>query len=297
MDIAHLRSFTAVAEHMGFRRAAERLFLSQPTISAHVAALERELGATLFDRSGRRTRLTAEGERLLPYAQRLLALHDEAARSVGAWRQQYDERLRLIASIFVAASVLPIALRRFAAERPRVELSLRTAFSREVVAALAAGDAELGLSRLPPAGEGVEGRRLIREPVLAAAPAAWGGISMAEALQAGPLLTHNHPGYWDRVLARIAALGFSARAMEVRQVDVTRRLIAEGIGWSFLPRSAVVDLAQQGGPLRVVPPLPGLALPEAETWALWPEGRVPTASGERLVALVAEAVAGATAGE
>ena len=282
MDPRHLRTFVAVAEQASFRGAAERLFLSQPTVTAHIQALEREVGTEMIDRSGRRARLTPAGERLLPYARRMLALEAEAGEEIRAWHLRYDERLRIVSSIFVAASALPVAMRRLLAERPRVDIVLRTGFSREVVEAVAAREAELGLSRVPPQGEGLVGRQLLAEPVVAVAPASWGDVSLADTLAAYPLLTHNHPGYWDRLLAQLQALGLQVRPMEVRQVDVTRRLIEEGLGMSFLPLSAV-----SGNPaVRVLDPVEGLELPEAGTWALWPVDRTPSAACARLLELM-----------
>jgi|GEM_PF-136884 len=286
LDLRHLRSFVAVAEQLHFRRAAERLFLSQPTVTAHIQALEREAAAELFARGGGRVRLAPAGERLLPYARRMLALEAEAGLEIRAWRLRFDERLRIAASIFVAGSALPPALGRLLAERPRVDVALRTAFSAEVVAAVAGLEADLGLSRVAPAGEGGAGRRLMAEPVVAVAPAAWGDVSLADALDAHPLLTHNHPGYWDRLLAHLQAFGLPVRPMEVRQVEVTKRLIEEGLGLSFLPRSAVAaDLGPRRA-LREVPPCAGLQLPEAGTWAVWPVDRPPSPTGERLLELL-----------
>lgn len=285
MEIRHLRTFVAVAEQMSFRRAADRLFVSQPTVTAHVAALEAEVGARVFERRPRLA-LTAVGEALLPYARRLLALHAEAEEHLAAVRAGRHERLRLVASIFVAASTLPHALRVLLAERPQLQLSLRTAFSPQVLQAVTDGDADLGLSRLAPTGRAVDGLRLCVDPVVAVAPAAWGPVALDAALAAHPLFTHNHPGYWDRLLAHLRALGLPVRAMEVRQVDVTRRLMAEGLGLSFLPLSAVAaDLRART--LRRVAPVPGLVLPRAGTWALWPRGRPPGGAGQRLVEILA----------
>jgi LysR family transcriptional repressor of citA len=288
VDPRHLRSFLAVAEQGSFRRAAERLYLSQPTVTAHIQALEREVGAALLRRGGRAARLTPLGERLLPYARRILALEREAVEELRAWRLGYDERLRVVCSIFVAASALPRALRRLLEERPRVDVALRTAFSADVLRAVAEGEADLGLSRLPPPGQGLEGRQVVREPVVAVAPAAWGPVALGDALARHPLLTHNHPGYWDRLLAQLQALGLTVRPMEVRQVEVTRRLVEEGLGLSFLPRSAV-----EGSPgLQVLEVPPALRLPEVGTWAVWPAGHPPSPAGERLVVLLAERMIG-----
>jgi LysR family transcriptional repressor of citA len=288
MDPRHLRSFVAVAERLHFREAAERLSLSQPTVTGHIQALENEVGAPLFDRQGRRVALTPTGERLLPFARRLLALDAEAEAEVRSWRLRYDERLHVVSSIFVAASVLPGALRRLLAERPRTDVALRTAFSQDVVTAIREGDGDLGFSRLEPRGSGIGARRLLREPVLAVAPAAWGRLGLAEALAAHPLLAHNHPGYWDRLLAQLEVLKLPCQPLEVRQVEVTRRLLAEGLGLSFLPRSAVAEELAAGSlrPLRLPA---GLRLPSVGTWALWPGGRGPTPAASRLIDLVAAA--------
>ncbi|MEV6550660.1 LysR family transcriptional regulator [Streptomyces sp. NPDC051597] len=77
IDPRLLRAFTAVAEELHFTRAAARLFVAQQALSRDVRRLERDLGAELFVRTTRAVELTADGERLLPYARRVLAAHDE----------------------------------------------------------------------------------------------------------------------------------------------------------------------------------------------------------------------------
>lgn len=77
IDPRLLRAFVAVAEELHFTRAAARLYVAQQALSRDIRRLERELGADLFVRSTRRVTLSADGERLLPYARRVLAAHDE----------------------------------------------------------------------------------------------------------------------------------------------------------------------------------------------------------------------------
>ncbi|WP_051845282.1 LysR family transcriptional regulator [Streptomyces globisporus] len=77
IDPRLLRAFTAVAEELHFTRAAARLYLAQQALSRDIRRLERELGTELFVRTTRQVALTADGERLLPYARRVLAAHDE----------------------------------------------------------------------------------------------------------------------------------------------------------------------------------------------------------------------------
>src|SRR2546426_7138926 len=84
LDPRLLRAFLAVAEELHFTRAAARLYVAQQALSRDVRRLERELGAQLFVRSTRQVALTAEGERLLPYARRVLAAHEELAAAFRA---------------------------------------------------------------------------------------------------------------------------------------------------------------------------------------------------------------------
>ncbi|MFC8294541.1 LysR family transcriptional regulator [Streptomyces sp. NPDC057242] len=79
-----LRAFTAVAEELHFTRAAARLYVAQQALSRDVRRLERELGAELFVRTTRQVSLTPDGERLLPYARRVLAAHDELSEAFRA---------------------------------------------------------------------------------------------------------------------------------------------------------------------------------------------------------------------
>lgn len=84
IDPRLLRAFTAVAEELHFTRAAARLYLAQQALSRDIRRLERELGAELFVRTTRQVALTADGERLLPYARRVLAAHDELGEAFRA---------------------------------------------------------------------------------------------------------------------------------------------------------------------------------------------------------------------
>src|ERR1700687_6430007 len=86
MNLNHLFLFRAVAETGGFSRAAERIHVSQPAISMQVGELEAQLGLTLFHRLGRGVKLTAGGQLLLGYAQRVGAFAGEAERAAGEGR-------------------------------------------------------------------------------------------------------------------------------------------------------------------------------------------------------------------
>ncbi len=147
MDLRHLRAFVAVAEELHFGRAARRLGIAQPPLSLTIRQLERELNTRLFERSSRKVALTREGTALVEGAQRLL-------RGVVDWKQDAISMSRgdqgLLRIGFVSASMdgkLPEAIRRFRADRPRVEFELRLMDSETQKGALRRRELDLGILR------------------------------------------------------------------------------------------------------------------------------------------------------
>ncbi len=119
-DPVLLRSFVAVVDCGNFTRAAERLHLTQSTVSQQIRRLEDAVACQLLDRDQRRVVATAEGERLLAYARRILALHEEAADVL--INQQSDGVLRLgVPEDFAAERLMPL-LSAFVVAYPRVRL-------------------------------------------------------------------------------------------------------------------------------------------------------------------------------
>lgn len=125
MELKLLQTFLAVARRLSFHRAAEEQHFSQSTISAHIRELEEELGRPLFDRLGRRIRLTEAGERLVDYAKRMLELDEEArAELTGAGEVRTTLTVRIPESL--AVHRLPPVIKEFNRLRPRVSLNVTT---------------------------------------------------------------------------------------------------------------------------------------------------------------------------
>ncbi|WP_030614486.1 LysR family transcriptional regulator [Streptomyces sclerotialus] len=117
-----LRAFTAVADELHFTRAAARLYVAQQALSRDIRRLERDLGATLFLRTTRQVRLTPEGERLLPYAQRVLAAHDELA---AAFHGGADRERPLLVDVGAPVGTAYRVLERARAAAPDLEFAAR----------------------------------------------------------------------------------------------------------------------------------------------------------------------------
>lgn len=136
MELRELETFRAVVEAGGVIKAAARLNRAQSSVTARIRQLEGSLGVQLFDRDGRKLRLTSAGEALLSYSGRLLDLAEEARSAVR--RDSVCGRLRLGAMESVAATRLPRPLADFHRRHPDVAVELQTAPSRELLARLQA---------------------------------------------------------------------------------------------------------------------------------------------------------------
>ena len=149
MDLSKLRIFATVARLGNFTRAAELLYLTQPTVSQQIAALEAQLGASLIERLPRRLRLTPAGEALLPYAEQILALAEEAAEAARAAAGLADRTLRLGAGHALATYLLPNILSRYRARYPKRLVRISVGNTAELLDLVAVDTVELALVGSP----------------------------------------------------------------------------------------------------------------------------------------------------
>lgn len=270
MELRHLRYFVAVARELHFTRAAERLGIAQPPLSVQIRALETELGVHLFDRSNRRVTLTAAGAALLARAEPILAMVDETQRAVQQIGDEERGQLTVAALPTAAGLLLPPAIARFQARYPHVELRVIEGGSTTIVQRMRAGEADIGIIRLP-----VAAPTLHVEPLLAAEEervlvvamghrlARRASVALAE-LADEPFLIGDRaqgPALYDAVIEACHAAGFTPRVVcDGARYETLLRLVAAGLGVALMPRLAV-GLAQR--PVAMValdPPVPAGAL-------------------------------------
>ncbi|MGI5164633.1 LysR family transcriptional regulator [Spirillospora sp. CA-253888] len=166
-----LRYFVTVAEELGFTRAAERLFISQPALSKQIRHLEDGLRVKLFDRDRRTVALTAPGRALLPAARELLRLWDEAQRAVGDAAAAEAAVLTVGLSTSVGRGLLPAVRARFRERRPSWRLRMQQVDWDDATAGLASGEVDLAFVWLPvPGQDGLRVRVVAREPRWVAFP-------------------------------------------------------------------------------------------------------------------------------
>ncbi|MDQ8030883.1 LysR family transcriptional regulator [Bordetella genomosp. 1] len=150
MDLDLLHSFVSVVDAGGFTRAGERVHRTQSTVSQQIRKLEQNLGCALFVRDGRQVRLTEDGERLLGYARRMLALSTEIRVAVSG--QQRAEVVRLGVPDDFAVAALTSQVAAFARAHPEARLSVRCDLSVALARALDRGDLDVALVKRDPQG-------------------------------------------------------------------------------------------------------------------------------------------------
>jgi DNA-binding transcriptional LysR family regulator len=277
MDLRQLAYLVAVAEEASFTRAAERVHISQSGVSAQVRQLERELGAPLIDRSGRRATVTAAGAAALGPARAALAAAEAVRRAVDDVAALV--RGHLVVGMVTGCTVVPLfdALAALRRAHPGVDVALVEDTSDRLVAAVRSGASDVALVGV--AGDvpdGLEARVLVREPVVGAvAPdhplAARAEATLAE-VAAHPLLAlPEGTGIRTAFDRACAARGVTATvALEASAPDAVAGLAARGLGVAVLSASMV-----EGTGLHPV------ALADAEVPALlalvWRPGPSPAA--------------------
>ncbi|EJN12531.1 transcriptional regulator [Bradyrhizobium sp. YR681] len=252
LDFELLRAFVAVADYGGFHRAAERLNLTQSTISQQIKRLEAETRRPLFRRTTRSVALTDEGEMLLGDARRLLQLEEAARERLSAPRLSGTVRLGVVEE--VAGGSLPPALGRFAALHPRVKLEVQIGVSAELIEQLGAGRLDLVFAKRPLGTS--KGRLVWREPLVWAAAETFDlvpGVSLPLAL------------YRERSVSRDAALSAlrdSELAWEIVYTSPSltgvRAAAVAGLAITPLPLSAITSGLRVLGAVEGLPPLPDL---------------------------------------
>jgi DNA-binding transcriptional LysR family regulator len=250
MELRHLRYFVAVAEELHFRRAAERLHISQPPLSQQIRALERELGLTLFERNRRRVTLSPAGESFLPEARAILASVDRAAESA---RRVSRGELGVLSIGFVGSAMfspmLPGILRDFRTGFPDVDLRLRELPTLAQLQALLAGRIDIGVIRGPVAPASIDGAleliTIQSEHMVVALPKSHRLTGQAR-VAPGDLVGESFvfldrresPGLFDSLRTVMgAAGGIPDDVLEVSEMQTIIALVASGFGVSLVPAS------------------------------------------------------------
>lgn len=241
MELRQLEYFLAVAEERNFTRAAERMHVAQPGVSAQVRRLERELGQPLLDRTSRAVRLTAAGAAVLPHARAAIA-------AVAAARDAVDEVAGLIRGHVALGAVtshdvdLPAVLAGFHRDHPAVGISLTEGTTDDLLAHLRDGTLDAAIvSTGPDLPAGVDGEVITDQAIVVAVSRehelAERSTIGVDGLRGRDLISlPDGTGLRARLTEACAAEGFRPRiAFEASDPETLARLAAHGLGAAILP--------------------------------------------------------------
>ena len=254
MDMKQLQSFTAVVRYRSFTKAAERLYLSQPTISTHIRNLEEELGTCLIVRTKRSVDVTPRGQELYECACNILSLRDNLIRR---WSSNESSIIQLGASTIPSAYILPEILPAYGKEHPEAYFTIHQSDSRGVEEGLLNGSFDLGMAGNESAEPALRSVPFYRDRMVLVTPVTRHFLALKESgagpldiLRQEPVILREQAG-GERKSADyfLAEMGFREEALKVaarvNDQESVKNLAAGGVGVSIISRRAARDFIRE----------------------------------------------------
>lgn len=256
VELRQLRYFLAVADCQSFTRGAEKVAVSQPSLSIQIASLEEELGAPLFDRLGRQVALTEAGRLFRDHAQRVLRETELATQSIQDLAGAEHGRLVVGSISTVNSYLIPPLVCRFKQRFPRVHLHIRAQTSSSIEEELLANRMDLGLCLLPVANERLIADRLFTETLKLVAPPHFRTIAkrvrMRELAHLPLVLLPNDYCLRQMIEAECASAGVRPQvSVEMTSPEGILEAVKQGAGLTILPELYVRSRIQGAG-LRLI---------------------------------------------
>ncbi|MBT6096658.1 MAG: LysR family transcriptional regulator [Rhodospirillaceae bacterium] len=237
MDLRHLKTLLAIAEHRTFVAAADVIGLTQSAVSLHVKALEDELGARLFDRTRRPPALTAEGRTLVERAREIVRLCNGLGEGI------HDERLagtlRLGVVPTCLTGMMPLALASLRAAQPHLGVRVISGPSADLADGVRKGRLDVAMVSEPmDLATGLVWRPVVREPLMVIAPENAPGKTGRELLETLPYIRFQKSAWAGQMIdlhLRDREIRVTAD-MEIDSLEAISELVAHGLGVSVVPR-------------------------------------------------------------
>lgn len=244
IDLKLMRQYVVVAETLNFRKAAQRLNMSQPPLSVAIRRLEQSLGVQLLERNTRSTQLTPAGIVFLNEARQTLVQAERACEMARRSAAGMIGTIRLGFVDSIVDGLLPLLLRRFQAANPNVDIQLQEATPPEQIQGLRNDRLDVGILVLPAMDPGnIHLEPLFEDRMVAVVPqdhvlAEQASIALTDLADQPWILfaPHHGPGMHSRISMACATAGFTPRVVQrPRQMQTTAALVAGGLGVALMP--------------------------------------------------------------
>jgi DNA-binding transcriptional LysR family regulator len=268
MDLRHLETFVKIAELKSFTKAAEALYLTQPTVSKQIVDLERFFEVKLIDRTKRSVVLTKAGEILLKYAIDFLYLKKETVEAIAAFRGLKKGTMFIGASTIPGTYVLPRVLHLFNNQYGGIELKLIISDTGEILAKTERGELDIGFVGAKDDSKKIEYRKMLSDTIVIAAPFDYPDSIQVKQLKDYPLVARE-PGSGTRNSFEAALrkaggkdVAILKTVAELTSTQAIKEAVKCGMGMAYISRMAIVDeLARQDLKVLRVQGLPEIKRP------------------------------------
>ncbi len=238
MDFHRLEIFVEVVKKGTFSRAAVSLFLTQPTVSSHIAQLEREVGSPLFERRGRKVVLTPAGEEFFPIARDIINMKEKGLEQISRFKVETKGTIEIAASSTPGTYLLPRLLGSFQKENPDISFSLNLTPSQKARELVASYQSDLGLTGEGELGKDLEQFLLYRDKMVGIIPGGhpWQGkeIEIKDFLEK-PLIVPQPGSATRKILSDgLASRGFSLENfkvyLQINSLEGIKNHVRQGLG-------------------------------------------------------------------
>lgn len=302
MEISRLRSFAAVVKYGSFTKAAEQLYLSQPTVSTHIRALEEQLGCQLIARTTKSAEITAKGRELYGYAAGILELWD---RAVQACQNTERKIIHLGASTIPSAYILPDILPEYGKRNPDTYFVIHQSDSQGIINGLEESLFDLGMVGLRPKSAALDSRAFYQDTMVLVTPVTPKYLALRERpatplkelLEEPMILREEGSGSGKNAAGYLERMGISEQDLNVvarvNDQEAVKNLVAGGLGASILSEKAAERFVQEKRLLQF--PLPN-AVPR-DLYLVWRKDAVLNDSVRAFMAFVLKMRAGEKTGK
>lgn len=262
MTLTDLRYIVALAAERHFGRAAEKCFVSQPTLSVAVKKLEDQLGVALFERSPQEVRVTPIGERIVAQAAKVLAEAAQLTEIASAGKDPLTGPLRIGVIYTIAPWLLPKLVPLVKERAPAMPLILEENFTHRLLEKLKSTELDIAILALPVNEPGLVAQAVYDEQFRVLVPAnhPWAkekSIDAPALLEAQLLMLGAGNCFRDQVLDLCTTAsresGTSPHVLEGSSLETIRHMVASGVGITVMPASAVDEISPRDPLLRVKP--------------------------------------------
>jgi LysR family hydrogen peroxide-inducible transcriptional activator len=247
----------AVADTLGFHKAAEKCGVSQPTLSSQIQKLEEVLGVQVFERNKQRVLLTKAGEAVVAHARRILVDVDDLITTAAATKDPFAGTLRIAVIPTIAPYLLPWVTPAVAERWPRLRLALKEEKTEDMLASLRSGSLDAGVLALVESMSDLEHAVVMEDPFVAALPrhhplAKKKTVAMADLDDEPVLLLDEGHCLRDQALALCKRAGAAETDLRATSLATLVQMVSAGIGVTLLP-SIAVYVENRRGQLAIRP--------------------------------------------